>query len=1174
MSVPTNRMNAIARKTVFSCLLLFGCAVLAHGQSVTGAIRGTVTDSSGGLVAGATVTITGQSTGVTSTATSSSTGGYNFELLPLGAYKVEVAASGFKTTHRDNVVVDLGNIVGLDLRLEVGESSQTIDVTESTPILKTEQGQTASSVSAEAFEALPLSAGAGRSPAAFTALTPGVNTNDPSSTNGGMAKSGQYTIDGITVQNLENYGQASNSVSLIRTPPEAIQEMSVVSSAYNAEYGNTAGGVQRYTIKSGTNVYHGNAYEYFKNTSLDARSFFAKERSIDRQNEYGFSLGGPVSIPKVYNGKNKSFFFWNADWYRTRGGSKTSTISLPNAGARTGDFSGYLGKAVAGATNNCTGGSVLTNQVFDPNSTQTVGGQICRTPFAGNIIPPSRISPTALATYAVMPATTTQDILLNTVLVSQPSTSEFDDYTIKWDQYFGSNHHLNGSFVKSGAPSTSGYSVPPPLGGNSSNLNAFDYARLTHDWVVKPTLVNEFALGYNRFIYTHDPFGQVYPGWQKKLGVPGYDLASNIFPGMLWDASDYQTFGNAQFWYSVSNTYVLVDSLSWNKGRHNIKVGVEMQNLTNSQQKDWPAQMTFSRNSTALPTALGSTGQAAASFDLGLMSNSVIQQLSGTNAGYVNRYIMEYVQDDWKIRPRLTLNLGFRVETYTPQSVGYPPPNSFLSGVNLSKPNPAAGGLPGTYVFANVDGEKNCLSSGCKKATGYAPRFGAAWRATDRTVVRLGYGISYFPTGLYGAGDNIFSTDGYNPTSTAVSPDTGVTPAATFATGFPPNRLQTRSLGPEVNLGTNFQFWGYAAQTISYAQSWNVSFQAQLASNLSLDLAYVGTKGTHLTMATNINQLDPKYLSLGTPLLQSKITSPAAIAAGFKQPWAGFSDTLGASATVAQSLRPFPQYLSGFAFNSDNYGNNTYHALQAKLDKRYAKGLYFLGAFSWSKSIGNANTSSLPLPGNNTLSKGTVPNQFDFRSQRGVSQLWQPVVLTIAANYDLPIGPGRQFLTKGGVLGSLTGGWRLGSVMTFRTGALLSVTQPSNLPLFAGPQYANPVVGVAALTQNTGKFDPNTMKYLNVNAFSLAPAGTFGTGNQYLPNVFAPFYQNLNISLTKTTQITERLSAQFRLETFNSLNHPIFAGPAADISNPSSFGKITTEASTPRQCQLVLKISF
>ena len=585
------------------------CATMAPAQTDRGSIRGTITDPSSAVLVGATVTATNPATGVSFTAKTTTAGTYNIAALPSGTYRVEVGQPGF-TTVRTNVVVDVGNVVGLDLRLEVGSSTQTVSVEAAAPILKTEQSSTSADVAVDAFGELPLSAGGGRSPQNFKYLTPGVNNNN--SINGAPQASAQVSMDGITVQNAEQFG-ADNDV---RFPPEAVAEMSIVTTAYAAEYGQTGGGVQRYAIKSGTNQYHGNLYEYLKNTAFDARGFFNLQTPIDRQHEYGFSLGGPVSIPKVYNGSNRSFFFFNADWFKTRGGSATNIVSLPNSAFRTGDFSGNLGAAVAGATNACTGGNVVSGQIYDPLSTTTINGQQCRTPFSGNAIPANRISPAARKILGLLPQTNTEAVLNNAFLPSQPSFNNFNDYTIKGDQYLGPKHHLSVLFVNSSNPSGGGSLLPAPITTAGDTIWSWDMARLTHDWVVRPNLLNELRLGYNRQIFTHAPTGSYdQPGWAADFGIPGFSSASGLFPGILWGS--YRTLGNQQFWYATSNTYVVSDSVTWTRGRHNLKFGFEYDDMWHALWKDWPAQISFSRNETGLPTALGSTGNEVASFLLG-----------------------------------------------------------------------------------------------------------------------------------------------------------------------------------------------------------------------------------------------------------------------------------------------------------------------------------------------------------------------------------------------------------------------------------------------------------------------------------------------------------------------------------------------------------------------------
>ena len=1137
-------------------------AFCAWAQTDRGSIRGTIVDQTGAVVPGATVTVSNAATGISNSVRSNDAGVYGIAALPAGSYRVEAAQTGFKTLIRNNVVVDVGNVTGLDLTLEVGNSTQTVDVNAAAPILKTEQSSTSSEVAVGAYADLPLSAGGGRSPQNFKYLTPGVQSNN--SINGAPQLSGQVSMDGLTVQNAEAFGADNN----VRFPPEAVGEMSIVTTAYAAEYGQTGGGVQRYELKSGTNQYHGNLYEYLKNTDFDARGFFNVQRPVDRQNEFGFSLGGPVSIPRVYNGKNRSFFFFNADWFKTQGASSTRIVSLPNNAFRTGDFSGNLTAPIGGAVNACTGGGVVTGQIFDPASTQTVNGQQCRTPFPGNVIPTSRMNASAQRILSMLPATTTQAIVNNTYRLAAPSTNNFNDYITKGDQYFGPNHHLSLVFIDSSNPAGGGSILPAPLSTAGQIIWSWDNARATWDWIISPSLLNTLRIGYNREIFTHQPVGSyAEPDWAAQLGIPNYESASGLFPGILWGPN--QTLGNQQFWYATSNTYIVNDSFSWTHGRHSFKFGFEYDDMWHALWKDWPAQFSFSQNETGLPGYFGSTGNVGASLLLGYVDSTNIPSLANTSVNYrVPRTFDVYAQDDYKVTSRLTVNYGLRWGLYMPMTEQH----NIYSAVDLFMPNPSAGNIPGSYVFAGLNGQGKCLSHACGIANGVAPRVGIAWRVSNRFVIRSGYGISYFPTGLYGSGNNAYLTDGYDPTSTATTPDNGVTPGATFAQGFPANKLQTKNLTSSYGIGSTFGYWSRYANTVANVQSWNFAVQTQLAPNLALDVAYVGTKGTHLSVPENINQLNDAYLALGSTLLNSNINSPAVVAAGFAPPWPGFASALGASATLAQSLRPYPQYLTGFGYNSDNSGNSTYEALQTKIEKRLSNGLYLLGSFTWNKNITDANTTLLSTPGNNPSGAGRVRDQNNRHLDKSVASFWQPKVLTAAFTYELPFGPGKRLLNRGGITGRIIGGWRLNGILTYRTGALISVAAQQTLPNFAGPNYATTVLGVQQKGTWSGPFNPAASRYLNINAFAV-PVG-YGTGGQFLPDLRGPAFLNEDLSLSKVFPIRERLNFELRLETFNSFNRVVFGNPAANISVLQSFGQITTQANSPRNAQIAAKLNF
>ncbi|MEO8132065.1 MAG: TonB-dependent receptor, partial [Bryobacteraceae bacterium] len=635
--------------------------------------------------------------------------------------------------------------------------------------------------------------------------------------------------------------------------------------------------------------------------------------------------------------------------------------------------------------------------------------------------PQSRITAPARALLKMVPATTSEAVLNNSSRQADPSYNRFYDYTVKGDHYFNASHHFSGTVVSSENPAGGGSLLPGALQTAGDTTRSWTNARATHDWVIRPNLLNELKLGYNREIFTNYPTGSYAPGWQEQLGIPGFQDASALFPGIIWGS--YRTMGNKQFWYATSNTYVLNDSIAWTRANHNFKFGFEHASLWHALYKDWPVQMTFARTETGLPSSLGATGNEAASLLLGLVDNSNIPLLK-SSVDYQWRTIDAYAQDDYKVTSRLTINYGVRWSMFIPMQER----DNIYSAVDLNKPNPSAGNLAGSYVFAGVDGQGKRLSPVKDSVNRFAPRIGFAWKMSEKIVIRSGYGMSFFPTGAFGSGNNVFLTDGYDPTSLVATPDNGLTPGFSFATGFPQDKILKRSLTPAYSIGSNFNYWSNYASQVAQMHSWNFSTQFQLRPNLALEVAYVGTKGTHLSSLENINQLNPSYLGLGNTLLNSNINSPAVVAAGYKPPWPGFATALGANATLAQSLRPYPQYLSGFGYNSDNDGNSSYHALQTKLERRMSNGLYLLAAFTWSKSITDANTTLYSVPGNNPTGSGRVRDQYNRHLDKAVASAWQPAVLTSAINYELPFGPGKMLLNSGGLVGRLAGGWRVGGI--------------------------------------------------------------------------------------------------------------------------------------------------
>ncbi len=1047
-----------------------------------------------------------------------------------------------------------------------------IEVTGAAPVLRSEESSSLTSVPADAYAELPLNSGGGRSTKSFEVLTPGVQgTNE---VNGSVFAGEENQIDGITTAVSELAGDDRN----IRIPPEAVQELSIVTTAYPAEYGGGAG-VSRYEIKSGTNQFHGNAYDFFKNTVLDAKGYYntpffgqTGKTPVDQQNEFGFSVGGPVSIPKVYDGRNKTFFFFNFDGWRTVAGNSFVRISLPTDLMRAGDFSQVFTQTGANiydpATTVCSGGTCTRTQFSDPSRATPSN------PLGLNIIPTNRLSPAALNILALMPHATDQSLILdNTDTHFNSSANKFNDYTVKGDQYFGPNHHLSLSHIYSNNPQSVATVMPFPVQSGTDNvLFLWQNSRVSWDWTISPALLNTLRLGYNRQVQKFSEPRD--PGWQTALNIPGYATADNFFPrvglanygfqGGLNEGCCKGTSG------PISNTLVLSEALAWEKGRHSAKFGVEYRYYKHGLTRDTPAGINFSRNETADPSNLGSTGSEIASFLLGQAHSSDIPNLHGFAPTYNVTWTDLYAQDDIKVTPRFTANLGLRFSMDTPT---YESHNQY-SVVDLRAQNSSAGGILGAYVFAGLNGQGKTLAFAKKDATGIQPRIGFAWKATNRLVVRSAFGRSYMPTGAYGNGgqDNSYFSDGFTTDSSVASQD-GFTPALQLDGGFPAGSLLQPTLNDSLFVGTpnTFRFWSPRTNKLARMDSWNLTTQWQLASNSSLEIAYVGTKGTYLYRRSNINQLDPKYFVLGSKL-NLLVTDPAA--AGLtpfpnNEPWPGFAATMGSFATVGQALRPFPQYAGpGRDDSSSGDGNSTYNALQAKFERRFSNGLYWLTSYTWDKWLEDTRMfSDFEYP---------VINQYNHRLDTTVSDQWQPHTLTTAFTYELPIGPGKKFANTGGVMGRITGGWRASGILTYRSGNDIILFAPTGaLPSqYGGTLYAVQVPGVSTRASNwTG--NPTSGKWLNSNAFSIAGAlaGQLVSGSQVLPNTREPGTYNEDLSLFKETTITERLHLQLGLEAFNALNRVRFGCTNTNLQDPN-FGTLNCQSNNRRQAQIVGKLTF
>lgn len=1139
------------RRSIKIATQVLVCCAALYAQSERGSIRGTIEDASGSVVPGAKVTATNTATGVETSTQTTDAGNYNIPQLPPGTYTVSVEQAGFKKLVQENIQVQVSGVTALDLRLEVGQISESVTVAGAAPMLKSETSEVSVDVNPKSYNDLPVTSSGGRSPEAFLFLSPGVtpggnatSNNFDAHVNGSQTLSKELQVDGMSMQIAEVQGDPRT----LTFPPDSIQEMSVMTSSYPAEFGNTGGGVERFVVKSGTNSLHGDLYEFLRNTDFDARGFFNTSTSVHHENEFGGTVGGPVVLPKIYNGKNKTFFFTSLNWYKLRGGVQNSIGSVPNPAFRGGDLSGLVN----------SNGQLI--QIYDPNTTASDGqGGFTRQPFVGNIIPVSRISPASAKILGYVPVPTRPGVY-NNYPASGNSINNYHNWSIKGDEYFTSTHHLSGFWNQGTNLDNGPYSIlPHPVESTRNGNNTQKTGRINYDWTISPTILNSFRIGFNR---QHQLLvaPETTTNWGQTLGIAGINPG---FPAVTWGAFT-SLAQNQDRIEPVSNTFLYADAVSWTRGKHNLRFGLDLRRLQhNGRYPSRSAYFSFNALETAFPsgTLRTTTGNEFASYLLGHV-DGVSQYINNVVVGEREWYVGLYGQDDWKISPKLTVNLGLRWDVFTPWSEV----RNRYSIMDPRMPNPSAGGIPGAYVFAGGNkgtspftGTDYLTTDANTSYHNFAPRIGLAWKLLNRFVVRTAYGISYYPNGGLGGGNVTTQDDGFQTTATFQSLDSGVHPAFIWDSGFPQNYPHPPLIDAGLNVGQPAHVWWDNAALPMYKQDWNFTTQTQLASSLVLDIGYVGSKSTRLNSgAVVVNQVNPQYLSLGS-LLQNSITDPSVVAAGFTAPYAGFTGSL------AQALRPFPQFLSVSASQSANIGNATYHSLQAKLEKRFSKGLWMLASYSWSKTLTDSNSTL------GSFFSPSARDNYNRSLEKALAIYDVPSRLVVAFNYELPIGPGKPVLNKG-VASKLLGGWQVNGVLAYQSGVPIQISANNTLGLFNGGNTPNTISG-QKVENPFSPFDPSKNTLLNASAFSIPGTGKFGTSAQVLPGARNFPVYNEDLGIMKKFFITEDKYFELRFEMFDSFNRVIFGGPATNINN-ANFGQVTSQSNAPRNGQIAGKFYF
>jgi hypothetical protein len=1122
-------------------LVLMGTAG-ADAQTTLGTITGRILDPSGASVTGAKVAATNTATGVSYRTTTNAAGNYVLQQLSVGEYELTAEAPGFRRYVRRGISLSVAQTLTLDASLEVGQVEQTVEVTADVGALQTSTSDLGTTIDRNKLMELPLFVGGKtRDMEAFIFLAPGV-TGDTANTqiSGSPNRAKEVLVDGVASTGIESGGVIPGNA---RPSVETIGEFKLLRANFNAEYGRTGGGVQIFTTRSGTNSLHGAGFDYLRNDFFDARGFFLPSVPVNRQNEFGASLGGPILIPKVYNGKNKTFFYFVYGGYRFRQGAPNTLVSLIPQDFRAGDFT-------------------RADTIYDPATTRTSGSTITRDPFPGNQIPANRFSTVSKNVLAAVPASLNTNLFNNYISVGKGYVNE-NQVNVKLDHSFTDRHRISGYFYRDileqldplggGAERTA---FPGGATPSAINKNHNHWVRISDDYVIHSNLLNHVSLGYTRFLTTIDS-GSIDQDWPTKLGLTGVNTgADNSFPCIQFTASGYSSLGHPNCnsrTLQTNNAFQLDESLSWVRGAHSLKFGFEYRFMETNGIDRYQAAGWFYFN--ALETGIPNqprTGNAIASFLLGNTDRGTLKVFA-----YYPRnryqYLAGYAQDDWKVSRKLTLNYGLRYDLFLPR---YEKLDN-LSTFDPTVPNPGAGGNLGALVFLgtgpNRNGRRSFADTYYKT---FAPRLGLAYQLDQKTVLRAGYGI-YYAAGNAVAGlrDSLSQTYGYSANPVFTTLDQGVTPAFNWDGGFPQNFPKPPFIDPTAANGQDVRVIGRDDGRAPYFQNWSFTVQREFTSRVSLEAAYLGTKGTRLGSGLiHMNEVDPKYLSLGSVLSQ-QVGSAQANQAGIVAPYSSFRGS------VAQALRPYPQYLD--LFNRSNpSGSSTYNALQTQFNIRAAKGLDLQLAYTWAKTISDSDV----LAGGGTAGQ-TVYNR---RLEKSIAITDIPQVFALAYSYELPFG--KSILKLPGIANKAVSGWVFTGIHQYSKGFPIILTANDTLPLFTSALRPNVVAGQTRQLGG-GNFDPATDRWINPAAFVVPPALQFGTAARTYSDLRAPSLLNENFGLMKKVRVQERITVTLRCEFFNAFNRTVFGAPQANVSN-AAFGRITSQANQPRQGQVALRVEF
>lgn len=1206
---------------LFAALLLLFALPASAQLSGKGEIVGTVTDPAGAVVSGATVVATSTTRGTTLTTKTTSAGDYTLSPLDADTYTVTVTAKGFKTRTQADVIVNALEITTVNINLVLGTESETVTVTEAPQQLQTSNATLGATMAQETYSELPIAMGAGGQPdqrraSDYVLLMPGVQNNEtnnnltdntgPIDGSGSKGGASSVYIEGIPFFNVSQEGDNRFIWSAISV--DAVNELQVQTSGYPAIYEGQ--GVQNFDLKRGTNRLHGAIYEYFRNTALDTWGFYAPAlinpdtgaatKPAEHMNEYGIVLSGPAI-------KNKLFLFGNYDGYRYAKGVIPTLQTYPTMAERSGDF------------------SALGVDIFDPS---TGSNAATRTQFMGcNGTTPNVICPTEFSQVA----STINDLLPPaSMYANQNPTNNFlaglpfglSNYTSTGRvDYTLNDKHSMSLIIAAGRQAAVGAAAQTTAGRNNGPLpfnSGQGYAPKTYTdifedtYVINPRMVNQFKFGFAR--YNSPSFNlDNNPAWAAStLGITGIPpgQASTSFPEVTFAGTDAPTqWGGDVGGRKISNAYYAIDNYQWEFGKHSLTFGAQIAWLQYQYTLDTggssPLLLATATSETAGYTS-GTTintgeGLSYASFLVGQIDAASLTQNLVLETGARFRPISPYVQDNWKILPKLTLNLGLRYDFFPT----YREANNVLSFFNPNLTN--ASGTEGVLEFAGSGTNTcNCSTPVNNYHKQFGPRLGLAYQAFPKTVFRASWGVMY--THGNGVAGSAISQNGTGVLGFQASPKTtssagvaeyeldqpypaytapaGVASGPNYALGYSTIHPYTGS--PQSVVYGDPYYGGRAPQYIDY----NFGFQQQVTNNLTFGVSYVGSQGHFESPDSStargewINQLSPQYLFLGSILgTEIKNLTPTQLStlasAGITLP-ANFST----SQTVAVALTPFPNYKT----ITDAYGNvanSNYNSLQVTVNQRAYKGLNFMFNYIWSKAIDDGGTfrSGYAIPA--AYSTDGKAWKVD-RIERGVSTTNQPQHVIATGVWSLPFGA--QGLGSGNnIVRALASNFKFSGILQIYSGSPLAITgsscqvnpaentcNPTVEPGFTGPGRINGKWG-------QGATPTSSPSYLNANAFvpiaTLTASGspyayTFGDAARTAPfGMYGPGNYDIDISLRRSFGITERAHMTFEGDLYNVTNHTQFLVGGTTFGS-TSFGTVSGQANSSRDAQLSVRLDF